>query len=266
MELGSCYFNYVWQIDVLLCVFYYFKFGVDEYGNGLCVMEYDQFYKNKLKNVVCIVFNWVWLYEIIEYVSGWIYLKYVMGVESGENLCDVLIDVMQECGGNDILYGVLKILMMDLGFVNILVMVRNFCCVLCICVIVYKFGVVWVIGQVENVWNFIECKFEVGLCFQFVVDLDELNVVVKIWCVWFNVVKKYFCYGMICLEVWMCICEYQLVKVFSVEVCCQLVIVELESCKVISKLCVSFQGIEYDVLVVFGVMIGEKLMIICNFW
>ncbi|MFO6204436.1 integrase, partial [Pseudomonas aeruginosa] len=50
-ELRSRHPNHVWQIDASLCVLYYLKPGADEHGNGLRVMEHDQFYKNKPKNV-----------------------------------------------------------------------------------------------------------------------------------------------------------------------------------------------------------------------
>ncbi|MDF5977868.1 hypothetical protein P4114_06205 [Pseudomonas aeruginosa] len=60
--------------------------------------------------------------------------------------------------------------------------------------------------------------------------------------------------------------EHQLVKAPSVEVCRQLAIAEPESRKVTSKLRVGFQGTEYDVSVVPGVMNGEKLMITRNPW
>ncbi|ENQ7660414.1 DDE-type integrase/transposase/recombinase, partial [Pseudomonas aeruginosa] len=265
-ELGSCHPNHVWQIDASLCVLYYLKPGADEHGNGLRVMEHDQFYKNKPKNVARIASNRVWSYEITEHASGWIYLKYVMGAESGENLCDVLIDAMQERGGNDILHGVPKILMMDPGSANTSAMARNLCRALRIRVIVHKPGAARVTGQVENARNLIERKFEAGLRFQPVADLDELNAAAKTWRAWFNAAKKHSRHGMTRSEAWMRIREHQLVKAPSVEVCRQLAIAEPESRKVTSKLRVSFQGTEYDVSVVPGVMNGEKLMITRNPW
>ncbi|HBP5182389.1 TPA: transposase family protein [Pseudomonas aeruginosa] len=265
-ELRSRHPNHVWQIDASLCVLYYLKPGADEHGNGLRVMEHDQFYKNKPKNVARIASNRVWSYEITEHASDWIYVKYVMGAESGENLCDVLIDAMQERGGNDILHGVPQILMMDPGSANTSAMARNLCRALRIRVIVHKPGAARVTGQVENARNLIERKFEAGLRFQPVADLDELNAAAKTWRAWFNAAKKHSRHGMTRSEAWMRIREHQLVKAPSVEVCRQLAIAEPESRKVTSKLRVSFQGTEYDVSVVPGVMNGEKLMITRNPW
>ncbi len=43
-----------------------------------------------------------------------------------------------------------------------------------------------VTGQVENARNLIERKFEAGLRFQPVADLDELNAAAKTWRAWFQ--------------------------------------------------------------------------------
>ncbi|MBN0495629.1 integrase, partial [Pseudomonas aeruginosa] len=92
-------------------------------------------------------------------------------------------------------------------------------------------------------------KFEAGLRFQPVADLDELNAAAKTWRAWFNAAKKHSRHGMTRSEAWMRIREHQLVKAPSVEVCRQLAIAEPESRKVTNKLRVSFQGTEYDVSV-----------------
>ncbi len=106
--------------------------------------------------------------------------------ETYSAVCDVLIDAMQERGGNDILHGVPQILMMDPGSANTSAMARNLCRALRIRVIVHKPGAARVTGQVENARNLIERKFEAGLRFQPVADLDELNAAAKTWRAWFN--------------------------------------------------------------------------------
>lgn len=265
-ELASRHPNHVWQIDASLCVLYYLKPGADPKANGLRVMDHDQFYKNKPRNLARIAANRVWSYEITDHASGWIYVKYVMGAESGENLCDVLIDAMQERGGNDILHGVPMILMMDPGSANTSAMARNLCRTLRIRTIVHKPGAARVTGQVENARNIIERKFEAALRYQPVADLDELNAAAKVWREWFNAAKKHSRHGMTRSAAWMRIREHQLVKAPGVDVCRQLAIAEPESRKVTSKLRVSFQGAEYDVSVVPGVMVGEKLMVTRNPW
>ncbi len=265
-ELASLHPNHVWQIDASLCVLYYLKPGPDSRANGLQVMEADQFYKNKPKNLARIAADRVWSYEITSHSAGWIYLEYVMGAESGENLCSVLINAMQERGGADVMHGRPEILMMDPGSANTSAMARNLCRSLGIQMIVHAPGAARVTGQVENARNIIERKFEAGLRFQPVADLAELNALAKRWREWFNATAIHSRHGKSRTASWMTIRQEQLIKVPSVEVCRQLAVAEPESRKVNTKLRVSFQGNEYDVSMVPNVMVGDRLMITRNPW
>ncbi|HAD4388910.1 TPA_asm: glutaminase [Salmonella enterica subsp. enterica serovar Typhi str. CT18] len=113
-EVASLHPNHVWQIDASLCTLYYLSNG----HKGLQVMDSAKFYKNKPANLARIASDRVWSYEITDHASGWIYVEYVTGAESGENLCSVLINAMQERGGADVLHGVPKILYLDPGSAN----------------------------------------------------------------------------------------------------------------------------------------------------
>ncbi len=265
-ELASLYPNHVWQIDASLCVLYYLKPSVDVPSNGLQVMDHAEFYKNKPKNLARIAADRVWSYEITDHASGWIYVQYVMGAESGENLCDVLITAMQERGGADVLHGRCEILMMDPGSANTSAMAKNLCRSLGIRVIVHAPGAARVTGQVENARNIIERKFEAGLRFQPVANLEELNALAAKWRAHFNASEIHRRHGSNRTAIWMSIRQHQLIKVPDIEICRQLAVAEPESRKVTPKLRVSFQGREYDVSVVPQVMVGEKLMITRNPW
>ncbi|SIP89528.1 DDE-type integrase/transposase/recombinase [Aquipseudomonas alcaligenes] len=265
-ELASLHPNHVWQIDASLCVLYYLKHGTDPRANGLQVMDHDQFYKNKPKNLARIAADRVWSYEITSHSAGWIYLEYVMGAESGENLCSVLINAMQERGGADVMHGRPEILMMDPGSANTSAMARNLCRSLGIQMIVHAPGAARVTGQVENARNIIERKFEAGLRFQPVADLAELNALAKRWREWFNATAIHSRHGKSRTAAWLTIRQEQLVKVPSVEICRQLAVAEPESRKVNTKLRVSFQGNEYDVSMVPNVMVGDRLMLTRNPW
>ncbi|OQD07296.1 integrase, partial [Burkholderia cenocepacia] len=164
-ELASLHPNHVWQIDASLCVLYYLKPVADARANGLRVMDHAEFYKNKPKNLARIAADRVWSYEISDHASDWIYTEYVMGAESGENLCSTLINAMQERAGADLLHGVPRILMLDAGSANTASMTRNLCRSLGIELIVHKVGNARATGQVENARNLIERKFEPGLKF-----------------------------------------------------------------------------------------------------
>ena len=68
VHLRSKHPNHVWQIDPSLCVLYYLpRVGKD---SGLRVMEADEFYKNKPKNVQKIVNDRVWRYTGTDHYSG----------------------------------------------------------------------------------------------------------------------------------------------------------------------------------------------------
>jgi len=265
-ELASKHPNHVWQIDASLCVLYYLKPSVERHANGLRVMDHTEFYKNKPRNVARIASDRVWSYEISDHTSDWIYTEYVMGAESGENLCSVLINAMQERDGADLMHGVPRILMLDAGSANTAAMTRNLCHSLGIELIVHKVGNARATGQVENARNLIERKFEPGLKFQPVNSLEELNALAKKWRMHFNATAVHRRHGKTRSEVWMTIRADQLIKAPSIEVCRELAVAEPESRKVTPKLRVSFHGREYDVSTVPNVMVGEKLMITRNPW
>ena len=265
-ELQSLHPNHVWQIDASLCVLYYLKPSAKPEENGLRVMDSAEFYKNKPKNLARIAADRVWSYEITDHASGWIYLEYVMGAESGENLCSVLINAMQERGGADILHGRPSILMMDPGSANTSAMARNLCRSLGIETIVHAPGAARVTGQVENARNIIERKFEAGLRFKPVKDLDELNQLAAIWRGYYNAKAVHSRHRKTRSAVWMTIREHQLIKVPSVEECRRLAVSEPELRKVNSKVRVSFQGREYDVSMVPGVMVNDRLLVTRNPW
>jgi hypothetical protein len=264
-ELASLHPNHVWQIDASLCVLYYLSPG-EKQSAGLQLMDSAKFYKNKPKNLARIAANRVWSYEITDHASGWIYVEYVMGAESGENLCSVLINAMQERGGADILHGRPSILMMDPGSANTSAMTKNLCRSLGIQMLVHAPGAARVTGQVENARNIIERKFEAGLRFQPVADLDQLNRLAAIWRGHFNATATHARTGKTRSAVWMSIQEQQLIKVPGVEECRRLAVAEPAARKVNSKLRVSFGGREYDVSPVPGVMVGERLLITRNPW
>lgn len=265
-ELASLHPNHVWQIDASLCVLYYLKPSADVRANGLRVMDHAEFYKNKPKNVARIAADRVWSYEITDHASDWIYAEYVMGAESGENLCSVLINAMQERGGADLMHGVPRILMLDAGSANTAAMTKNLCRSLGIELLVHKVGNARATGQVENARNIIERKFEPGLKFQPVNSLEELNALAKKWRMHFNATAVHSRHGKTRSLAWMAILARQLIKAPSVEICRELAVAAPESRKVSPKLRVSFQGREYDVSTVPGVMVGEKLMVTRNPW
>jgi hypothetical protein len=261
-EMASLHPNHVWEIDASLCTLYYLSNG----HKGLQVMDSAKFYKNKPANIARIASDRVWSYEITDHTSGWIYVEYVMGAESGENLCSVLINAMQERGGADVLHGVPKILYLDPGSANTAGMTKNMCRSLGINLIAHKPHNARATGQVEKARDIIERKLEPGLKFQPVHSLEELNALAVKWRSHFNATAVHSRHGKTRTDIWLKITADQLKKAPSVEVCRELAVAAPELRKVTSKLRVSFRGNEFDVSTVPGVLVGEKLMITRNPW
>jgi hypothetical protein len=265
--LSSKHPNHVWQIDASLCVLYYLK-PDPKTGNGLKVMDRDKFYKNKPKNVQNIMADRVWSYEITDHTTGWVYLEYVMGAESGENLCSVLINAMQERGGADLLHGVPKVLYMDAGSANTSAMAKNLCKSLGIKAIAHAPGNARATGQVENARRLIEQHFEFGLKFRPVADLAELNQLAKQWRSVWNARQKHRRHGMTRSSAWLKIKEDQLIKAPSVSVCRDLAISGPVERKVNSGQYghyISLDGKKYDVSHL-DVETGQTLQITRNPW
>lgn len=261
-ELASRHPNHVWQIDPSLCTLYYLGNG----AKGLQGMEGQVYYKNKPGNLERVSANRVWRYVVTDHASGWVYVEYVLGAESGENLCSVFINAMQERGGADMMHGCPVMIVTDPGAAMTGALFRNLCRALGISLVINAVGNARAKGQVENANNLVETKFEPGLKLRPVASLDELNTLAKAWRENFNATEIHRRHGQSRSLVWMTIRADQLIKAPSVEVCRELAVAEPESRKVTPKLRVSFQGREYDVSTVPGVMVGEKVMVTRNPW
>lgn len=262
VELRSLHPNHVWQIDASLCVLYYLHAETEKQA-GLQVMERDQFYKNKPKNLKAIESERVWSYEATDHNSGAIKLRYVLGAESSANLIDAFLDFIYPQGG-DVIHGVPFILMMDMGSANTSGLFKNLARRLQVQLLAHKPGNARATGQVEKARDIIERGFEPALRLMPVADLDDLNAQARRWYRWFNENKVHSRHGRTRTEQWMTISAEQLRVAPPLEVCQELVTHEPEKRKVSSTITVSFRGKEYDVRGVEGVMIGESLQITIN--
>lgn len=264
-QLASLHPNHVWQIDASLCVLYYLQNGKKQ--SGLQVMSHDEFYKNKPKNLAKISSDRVWSYEVTEHTTGWIYVEYVMGAESSENLCNVLINAMQERPTpGDILHGVPQILYMDPGSAPKAAMTANLCKALGIKILVHAPGAARATGSVEKARDIIERSFEPALKFTSINSLDELNNRAAQWRAYFNSTKIHSRYGKTRNEAWLQIKHNQLIKAPSIEVCRQLAVSAPITRTVTAHLRIPFKNNEYDVRTVPGVLVGQKLLVTQSPW
>lgn len=99
VSLASRHPNHVWQIDASIST----QFYLDD--DGAKTMNQAEFYDGKPTNLKKIERKRLWRYVITDHTSGTIYVQYVLGAESAENLCNVLICCMQKRGENDPFHG-----------------------------------------------------------------------------------------------------------------------------------------------------------------
>ncbi|MDP8162832.1 transposase [Pasteurella skyensis] len=260
-QLQSLHPNHVWQIDPSLCVLYYLTEQGDG-GNGLNVMEADQFYKNKPANVAKIERQRVWRYVITDHTSGVIYVEYVYGGETAENISHTFINAIQKKGRFDEpFYGVPKLLMMDAGSANTSAMFKHLLHQLNVEFITNKPGNPRAKGQVEKGNDIVERQFESGLRFSNVSGLDELNALAHQWMRYFNTHKIHSRTKMSRYKAWLHITKEQLICPPSIEICQELMVTGLVERVVSDKLEIKFEGKRYDVTPVPDVKVGEKIKV-----
>lgn len=260
VELASKYPNHVWQIDASIST----QFYLDD--DGAKVMNKAEFYDGKPTNLKKIERKRLWRYVITDHTSGTIYVQYVLGAESAENICHVLICSMQKRGEHDPFHGVPFMIMTDPGAAMTSAMFRNLCKSLSIELIINKVGNARAKGQVEQAHNIVEREFESGLKLQKAETLEQINAWAGQWMRYHNATAIHSRHRRTRYGLWLSIKPDQLRIAPSADICRELAISAPESRKVTIKLRVPFRGAEYDVSGVPGVMVGEKLMITRNPW
>ncbi|HDR1157436.1 DDE-type integrase/transposase/recombinase [Pasteurella multocida] len=259
-SMKSLHPNHCWQIDPSLCVLYYLKEQTDG-GNGLNIMEEKEFYKNKPANVKKVENQRVWRYVITDHTSGVIYVEYVYGGESAENLCNCFINAMQKRGNNNPFCGVPKMVMLDPGSANTSAMFRHLCDQLGIHLQVNAPGKPRAKGQVEKSNDIVERQFESGLRFMRVTGLDNLNQLAGKWMTYFNSTAVHSRTRKTRYMSWLSITKEQLVLAPSIEICRELMITKLVTRKVTAELTVNFGGAVFDVRNIKEAMVGNTLTI-----
>ena len=261
-ELQSLYPNHVWQIDASLCVLYYLN-ASSACSSGLQVMKHDEFYKNKPKNLKRIENNRVWSYQITDHYSGAIFVHYVLGAESAENISEAFIAAIQQREKLPF-HGVPEILMMDMGSANTSGMFKNLLRRLRVKPLPHAPRNARATGQVEQARNIIERDFESNLKLQPVNSLEELNQAAYVWMRWYNAHKIHSRHGSSRFSKWLEIHPDQLRLAPSPEVCRALLTHEPEEREVTDKLVVRFNNQQYDVQDIPNIQVGEKLKVTYN--
>lgn len=261
VELRSLHPNHVWQIDASVCVLFYLTES-DGGESGVQVMPAEVFYKNKPQNFRRIEPQRVIRYVVTDHYSGAIYVHYVYGSESGENLAEAFVSAVQKrAQDNDPMHGVPLVLMMDAGCANTSGLFKNLMRRLMIEPIVHAPGNARADGSVESAQNIVERGFESTLRLRPVRNIGELNAAAWRWMRRFNGQNKHSRHGRARYDVWMTIAPEQLRVAPSREACRELLTHGPETRVVSDTLTVAFDGCEYDVSSVPRAMIGESLLV-----
>lgn len=260
VSLASQHPNHVWQVDASISTQFYLA------DDGARVMNKAEFYDGKPANLKRIERQRLWRYVVTDHTSGTLYVEYVLGAESAENLCSVLINAMQKRGESDPFHGVPWMLMTDPGAAMTSGIFRNLCRVLSIELVINRVGNARAKGQVEQAHNLVEREFESALKFQPAKSLEQVNAWAGQWMRFFNSTAIHSRTRRTRYGVWQLITPVQLRLAPSVEVCRELAVCTPEYRKVSNLLRVSFRGDSFDVSSVPAVMVGEKLLITRNCW
>lgn len=260
VSLASQHPNHVWQVDASISTQFYLA------DDGAQVMHKAEFYDGKPANLKRIERQRLWRYVVTDHTSGTLYVEYVLGAESAENLCGVLINAMQKRGARDPFHGVPWVLMTDPGAAMTSGIFRNLCRVLSIDLVINRVGNARAKGQVEQAHNLVEREFESALKFQPAKTLEQINAWATQWMQFFNSTSIHTRTRRSRYGVWQLITPEQLRLAPSVEVCRELAVCTPEYRKVSNLLRVSFRGAQFDVSSVPDVMVGEKLLVTRNCW
>ncbi|WP_048764818.1 DDE-type integrase/transposase/recombinase [Acinetobacter sp. 243_ASPC] len=255
--------NHVWQVDASVCVLFYLPKG------GMQVMDEKKFYKNKPANVKKIENYRVIRFVMTDHFSGSIYVEYVTGSESSENLIQIFLNGIIKRSAQEPMHGVPNILYADKGCANTSGLFKNLLQRLDVTFIPHATGNSQAKGQVENGNNIVETQFEGRLRFMTISSIEQLNESAKQWRTYWNETKIHSRTKRSRNAVWQTIKPEQLRIAPPLELCRELVSTMPESKTVTGNLTVShsikgYGQHDYDVRHVHGIYPKAKIMIVVN--
>ncbi|WP_027855230.1 DDE-type integrase/transposase/recombinase [Marinobacterium litorale] len=255
----SAHPNHVWQVDASISA----QFYMDVHGSE--AIDPAQYYDGKPENLKKIERKRLWRYVITDHTSGTLYLEYVLGAESAENLINVFINAMQK-QREDPFHGVPFILVTDPGAAMKSAMFRNLCRSLSVDLIINEVGNARAKGQVEQAHDMVEKLFESRLAIQKANSLDEINQLAWRWMRHFNATATHTRTGMSRYSKWMEIQPDQLRLAPGGELCRELAVSDPETRVVDNYVQISFRGKQFDVSSVPDIGVGQELMVVRNPW
>ena len=258
IALRSLHPNHCWQVDASISAQFYMDVDGSE------SIDPAQYYDGKPQNLKKIERKRLWRYVITDHTSGTLYVEYVLGAESAENLINVFINAMQKRHEHDPFHGVPFILMTDPGAAMTSARFRNLCRGLGVDLIINQVGNARAKGQVEQAHNIVERQFESRLAIKKANSLDEINEQVWRWMRYFNATAVHTRTRMTRYASWLSIMADQLRLAPSIEDCREFAISAPESRVVDNYLRVSFNSKLFDVSTVPDIGVGQELMLVRN--
>ncbi|MBK0063941.1 MULTISPECIES: DDE-type integrase/transposase/recombinase [unclassified Acinetobacter] len=255
--------NHVMQIDASVCVLFYLPRG------GMQVMDEKKFYKNKPANIKKIENDRVIRYVITDHFSGSIYVEYVYGSESSENLIQTFLNCIQKRSVQEPMHGVPFILYADKGSANTAGLFTNLLDRLDVTFIPHATSNSRAKGSVENGQNIVETQFEGRLRFMEIGNIGQLNAAAEQWRMMWNETKIHSRTRRTRNAVWQTISPQQLRIAPPLELCQELLSTTPVERTVTGNLTVSYsiKGYgqhDYDVRHIDGVYPKAKLKIVVN--
>lgn len=259
VQMVSLHPNHVWQVDSTTGAYYYLP------GGRLRWMPEDQYYKNKVENLVRASSDLLTRYAATDHTSHAFKARYYLGGETAENLLDFVTWAMwrQESGP---MHGVPHMLLLDPGAANKGQLMRNFCSTVGVQLEHHAPGAARVTGSVEKTHDLVRMHFESR--FRFLdpkeVSLDRLNVDIEAWAASYCATRKHTRHGRTRYGAWMAITAEQLRVAASLEALREAAVREPEQRRVDNDRTVSFGSRTYDLSRVPGVVAGLKVTLQVN--
>lgn len=261
LVMASEHPNHVWQVDSTTGAYYYLP------GGRLRWMPEEEYYKNKVENIVRASSALLTRYSAADHYSHAFKQRYYLGGETAENLIDFVTWAMWKQDSNP-MHGVPRMLLMDKGGANRGHLMRNFCDRVGIHLDWHATGAARVTGSVEKSHDLARMFFETRFRFRDPgeVTLDKLNTDVEVWYASFCATARHQRHKQTRYGCWMAITAEQLRVPASLEALREAARTEPETRRVGNDKRITFgrPSRSYDLTLVPGVVAGLKVTVACN--
>ena len=256
LQMRSLHPNHVWQIDSTTGAYYYMP------GGRLRWMPGDEFYKNKVANLVKASTDLLTRYTVADHCSHALKIMHYLGGETAENLLDFCTWAMAKQDDSP-MHGVPFMLVMDPGAANKGQVMRNFCKAVGVDLRHHAAGAARVTGSVEKAHDLVRMHFETRL--RFVdpreVSLAWLNTLGHRWAASYCATRTHTRHGKTRYGKWMEITAEQLRTAVSLEALRDAAVREPETRRVSNNRTITFgkRDVVYDLRLVPGVVPGLRV-------